>query len=142
MAKKQAVSKTQAVRDYLKTQPEATRGEIAAALAKQGIKITPSHVANIKSKLKKMRHARRAVATKPAAAPTPTPATVAAEKPTKNGDTITLDQIRAVAQTVKAVGGSTRLNELLGLIKEIGGVKKFKDLVEAMTVTEVDVVTF
>ena len=39
MAKKQAVSKTQAVRDYLKAHPGAMSKEIAAALTKQGIKI-------------------------------------------------------------------------------------------------------
>jgi hypothetical protein len=41
-----------------------------------------------------------------------------------------------VAQTVKLVGGFARLNELLGLIKEIGGVKKFKDLLDAMSIPE------
>ena len=41
-------------------------------------------------------------------------------------------QVKAVAETVKVVGGYARLNELLGLIKEVGGVKKFKDLVEAI----------
>ena len=39
-------------------------------------------------------------------------------------------------------GGSVRLYELLGLIKEVGGVKKFKDLVEAMSVPEEDTVPF
>ena len=32
--------------------------------------------------------------------------------------------------------------EVLDVIKEMGGVKKFKDLAEAMTVTETDVVVF
>ncbi len=61
---------------------------------------------------------------------------VAAAKPTKTGDTVTVEQVRAVAQTVKAIGGFNRLNELLGLVKEVGGVKKFKDLLDAMTVSE------
>ena len=54
----------------------------------------------------------------------------------KVGDSFTLDQIKAVVQTVKAVGGPARMNELLGLIKEVGGVKKFKELVEALSVPE------
>ena len=60
MAKKQKVNKTQAVRDYLKNHPKAMSGEIAAALNKQGIKITPSHVANIKTQINKARTAKKA----------------------------------------------------------------------------------
>ena len=60
MAKKQKVNKTQAVRDYLKTHPKAMSGEIAAALNKQGIKITADYVANIKTKINKARTAKKA----------------------------------------------------------------------------------
>jgi hypothetical protein len=61
---------------------------------------------------------------------------VAAETPTKAGNTITLEQIRSVGQMVKTIGGFHRLHEMLGVIKEVGGLKKFKDLLEAMEVTE------
>jgi len=47
-----------------------------------------------------------------------------------------------VTQTVKTIGGFARLNDLLGLIKEVGGLKNFKDLLEAMTVPETDVIPF
>jgi uncharacterized Zn finger protein (UPF0148 family) len=66
--------------------------------------------------------------------PAPAPEPVAAEK--KAGDTVTFEQIRAVTQTVQVIGGFARLNELLGLIKEVGGVKKFKDLLEAMSASK------
>ncbi len=66
----------------------------------------------------------------------PATVTVTVEKPTKNGDMVTLEQVKAVAQTVRAIGGFGRLNELLGLIREVGGVRRFKDLSEAMSVTE------
>ncbi len=46
---------------------------------------------------------------------------------------VTFEQVKAVAQTVKVVGGFDRLNELLGLVREVGGLKKFKDLLEAMS---------
>ena len=59
MAKKPEVNKSKAVRDYLKAHPKAMSSEIAAALTKQGIKITPGYVANIKTKLKNRRRARR-----------------------------------------------------------------------------------
>ena len=60
----------------------------------------------------------------------------------KPADTITLDQVRKVAQTIKTLGGSVRLHELLGLIKDIGGLKKFKDLLEAISGTETDAIPF
>ena len=43
------VNKSQAVRDYLKDHPKAMNNEIATALSKQGIKMTPDHIAAIKS---------------------------------------------------------------------------------------------
>ena len=69
-------------------------------------------------------------------APAPETVTATVEKPTKNGDMVTLEQVKAVAQTVRAIGGFGRLNELLGLIRGVGGVRRFKDLSEAMSVTE------
>ena len=60
MAKKPKVNKSQAVRDYLKTHPKATSGEIAAALNKKGITITANYAANIKSQSKKKRRATKA----------------------------------------------------------------------------------
>ena len=65
----------------------------------------------------------------------PAPEPVAAEKA---ASTVTFEQIRAVTQTVQVIGGFARLHELLGLVKEVGGVKKFKDLLEAMSVPEMD----
>jgi hypothetical protein len=64
------------------------------------------------------------------------PALEAAAVEKKAGDTVTFEQVRAVTQTVKAIGGFARLNELLGLVKEVGGLKKFKDLLEAMSLPE------
>jgi len=139
MAKKQKVNKTQAVRDYLKTHPKAMSGEIAAALTKQGIKINPGHVANIKTQINKTRTAKKA-AKKQAAVEAAVPAVV--EKPTKAADTVTLEHVKAVALTVKAVGGSVCLYGLLALIKEVGGLKKFKDLLEAISGTATDAIPF
>ena len=125
MAKKQKVNKTQAVRDYLKNHRKAMSGEIAAALNKQGIKITPKHVANVKTKINKARTAKKA-AKQQAAVEAAAPAAV--EKQTKAGDTITLDQVKKVAQTIKAIGGFKRVTEVLEVIRELGGVRKFKRL--------------
>ena len=139
MAKKQKVNKTQAVRDYLKTHPKAMSGEIAAALTKQGIKITAGHVANIKTQINKIRRTKK-VAKKQAAVEATAP--VAVETTVKAGATVTLEHVKAVALTVKTLGGSVRLYELLGLIKDVGGLKKFKDLLEAISGTETDAIPF
>jgi len=68
--------------------------------------------------------------------------TAESEKTAKAGATVTLEHVKAVALTVKTLGGFARINELLVLIKEVGGVKKFKDLLEAMSVPETDVIPF
>ncbi len=47
-----------------------------------------------------------------------------------------------MALTVKTLGGPVRLYELLGLIKDVGGVKKFKDLLEAIAGIETDAIPF
>jgi hypothetical protein len=134
MAKKERVNKTQAVRAYLKAHPQAVSSEIAAALTKQGIKITPGHVANIKTKIKNKRLARKAA--KPVAEVPAGPVAAAAEKPTKPTDAITLEQIKAVGQMVKSVGGFRRFREMLDVIREVGGLKRLRDILEAMAITE------
>ena len=147
MAKKPKISKTQAVRDYVTTHPDAMSGEIAAALNKKGIKITVGHVANIKTKLNKEAHVTKKTAKKPAKkatrkrAPVEAAAPAVAETPVKNGG-ITLEQIKNVAHTIKTLGGLPRLTEVLEVIKELGGVKKFRDLAEAMSVSVVDDIPF
>jgi len=65
------------------------------------------------------------------------PVVVAApEAPAKPANAVTIEQIKMVGQMVKTIGGYRRLHEMLGVIKEVGGVKKFKDLLEAMAITE------
>ena len=61
MAKRQGTSKSQAVRDYLKTHRGASNKDISEALAKAGVEVSPNHVANIKAKTKTRRKAARAV---------------------------------------------------------------------------------
>ena len=132
MAKKQKVNKTQAVKEYLKANPTAKNQAVVEAMAKKGITLTANYVATIKTQIKKARTAKKAAVAKPVAAVPASPATAEPEKNGKTAATVTLEHVKAVALTVKALGGSARLNELLGLIKEVGGVKKFKDLLEAI----------
>jgi len=73
---------------------------------------------------------------KAAPAPEPEPAAAASEAPAKAANAITLEQIKMVGQMVQTIGGFRRLHEMLAVIKEVGGLKKFKDLLEAMAVSE------
>lgn len=59
MANPQETSKTQAVKDFLKVNPEATGKTIAEALLKQGLSITASYAANIKSELNKQQRSKK-----------------------------------------------------------------------------------
>ena len=74
---------------------------------------------------------------KAAPAPKPEPAKAVTEKPTKGGDVITIAQVRAVAELVTVVGGFDRCHELLGVIREVGGLKRMKDLLEALAAAQV-----
>jgi hypothetical protein len=70
------------------------------------------------------------------AVPKPAPALAPVAVEHKSAGTVSLEHVKAVAKTVKDVGGFDRLSELLGAIKEVGGMKKFKDLMEAMAGSE------
>jgi hypothetical protein len=138
MAKKSKISKTKAVRDYLVKHPGAMPVDIAAALSKQGVTITAAYAATIKSSIKMeakkpdKKVAAKETATKPAAVEVIVPVII--EKPASG--MITLEQVKMVALTIKMVGGYDRLTELLDVIKELGSLKKFKDLAEAISEME------
>ena len=135
---KPEINKAQAVRDYLTANPSAGPSAVVAAFKKQGIDVAPNYVAAIKSKLNKAGITKKVAEPSPQVAPAP----AVVEKPATTAGTITLEQIKQVAQTVKSLGGLQRATEVLEVIKDLGGAKKFKELAEAISVTEPDVVVF
>jgi hypothetical protein len=72
-------------------------------------------------------------ASAPAAEAAPT---AVAEAPARAANAITLEQLKAVGQMVKTIGGFRRLHEMISVIREVGGLRKFKELLEAMEITE------
>jgi hypothetical protein len=136
MAKK-SVNKSQAVRDYLSAHPDAMPKDVRTALAKEGIEVSRVLVSTVKNKASKKVGTKQTapVAAAPAAPP-------AVEKPTTNGGTITLEQVKKVARTIVMLGGLQRVTEVLEVIKALGGVKKFRELAEAMSVTETDEIPY
>ena len=141
MAKSKETNKSEAVREYLKAHPKAMSTEIAAALSDQGIDIKPGYVANIKTKLKRKRSAKRSLAAM-AGTGAETSESAMAETPTRSGEGITIEQIKTVGQMVKAVGGFDRFREMLDVVRQIGGLKRFRDIVEAMAVSSTDGIPF
>jgi hypothetical protein len=132
------INKSQAVRDYLKANRGIGNTEAAKSLTKSGIKVSPNYVATVKSKLKVRRAAKKAAkAVVPAS-----PVAPATEKPTKSGEAITIEQIKAVGQMVKSVGGFGRFREMLDVVRQVGGLKRLRDLLDAMSVTGTDVIPF
>ena len=55
----------------------------------------------------------------------------------KSRDAITIAQVRAVAQMVTSVRGFEHCHELLGAIRDVGGLKRIKDLLEALAAAQV-----
>lgn len=143
MAKKRKVNKSQAVRDYMASHPTATSGEISAALKKSGIEVAPGYVANIKTKSKHGPAPKKAAkkTAKPVVAVELAPV-AAVEKPAKAGDAITIDQIKKVVLLTQRLGGYSRVCELLDTVRELGGIKRFKELASAIAGTESDGIPF
>ncbi|MHB1035061.1 MAG: hypothetical protein ACYC35_10445 [Pirellulales bacterium] len=99
MAKKRLINKSQAVREYLKNHRKATNKEASEALAKEGIEVSPNHIANIKAKTKTRHKAARAVVT-------------------RRG--LGLPEVKAALTLLKECGGSVpAANQALEAAKEI-----------------------
>jgi len=149
MAKKKGVNKTKKVLEYWNQHPKATAAEVAEAMKKQGLDVKVSYIYNIRTQSKKKsgqkKVGRKAGKAKTQAAAAQAPAAAAptaTEKKAEPAGTVTLEHIKAVAQTIKTIGGFGRLNELLSLIREVGGLRRFKDLADAITVTESGAIPF
>jgi len=137
MAKKGSGNKSKLILDYWGQHPQATAAEVAQALSRQGVTVTVNYIYSIRNKSKQKSGKKAASpAAQPMAAVTP----IAPEKRAEPAGTITLEHIKAVSQSVKAMGGFGRLNELVSLIREVGGLRRFKDLVDAIAVSEADTV--
>jgi hypothetical protein len=99
------VNKAQSVCDYLRANPGTANKDVADALKKQGIEITPNYVANIKSKKaagKGKRKRRQTAATAMSA---------------KSG--VGLPEIKAAFSLLKHCGGIAQAREALAAAVEI-----------------------
>ena len=101
-AKQPGVSKTQAVRDYLKANKRAKTSEVVDALAKQGITITVGYVRTIKAKKSRRRRVMKQIVEN-----------VVAE------GVVGIPQIKAAFAFVKTVGSIAMAKEALAAAVEI-----------------------
>ena len=98
---KSGVTKTQAVRDYLKANKKAKNQEVVEALAKKGITITANYVGNIKATHNKRRRAVRKVVAKGGVGIPEVKAALAFVKLT--GSVAAAKQALAVAQEIREI---------------------------------------
>ncbi|MCE5269314.1 MAG: hypothetical protein LLG00_15665 [Planctomycetaceae bacterium] len=101
MAKKETPNKTGAVREYLKANPKAKNQEVIDALAKKGITISASYVANIKTTHNRRRRAMRGVVAKGGVGIPEVKAALALLKVT--GSVAAAKQALAVAQEIREI---------------------------------------
>ncbi len=101
--KKPEISKTQAVKDYLKQHRNASRNEVVEALKAQGITITANHVGNIKAKSKRRRRAVKQVV----------------ENVVAQGGSVGIPEIKAAFAFLKAAGSEALAKQALAAALEI-----------------------
>lgn len=114
MAKKKAggPNKSQAIRDYLKTKPQAGPTEIVKELKKKGMTLTPALVSNVKAAMlgKKPGKKRRGK-------PGPKPG---AKKAAAATDKVSLSALIDARDFVEKVGGVAQAQALLKALDKLG----------------------
>ena len=102
------VNKSQAIRDYLQTSPNAGPKEVCGALAKMGIRVAPAQVSNVKTALAKksgVRPVRRRKATSAARS---------------SSDSVSVAALVETHQFVDKVGGIGAAKQLLATLEKLG----------------------
>jgi len=113
MARKKSkdVNKSQAVRDYLSENPDATASKIIPELAKRGINVSPALVSQIKQRLKKSGN------------PTAPEKRAGAKKTMRNesrsGSDLTADKLVEAKKLVEELGGLDQARGALSFLEEL-----------------------
>ena len=147
MAEKPEVNKSEAIRNYYKSNPKAKTKEVVDALAKQGITVTVGLITNVKSTHNKKQAAKRA-AKKAAASPVAAATKVAEKKPEVNKTEAVRDYLKQhrkassdeVVESLKAQG-ITVSNSLVRNVKSKSKKRRkaVKQVVAAVATTGIGV---
>jgi hypothetical protein len=109
MAKKKTANKSQAIRDYLATNPKAAATEIVAALAKMGIKVSPGLASNVKFTSQSKRKKKAGEKT-----------VVKRRRPGKRSATeLSLDDLLAAKQLANQLGGIGEARQALDTLEKL-----------------------
>ncbi|MEO1615239.1 MAG: hypothetical protein AAFV88_05280 [Planctomycetota bacterium] len=106
MAKKKSsdgVSKSQAIRDYMKANPKAKPKDVAEALTAKGYDVKPNYVSMIKFQSKKKPAGGTKRRGRPAGSTT-TRKPAAAKKTAASSDTVSVDSLVKAKELIEAVG--------------------------------------
>ncbi len=107
-ATKNGVSKTQAIKDYMKQNREAGPKEVAEGLKAQGIKITPAYVSTVKTGLKSKTKTSKATRAKKKSA----------NKPAVS-DKVSISSLVQAKKFSEQFGGVEKARELLNALSKL-----------------------
>jgi hypothetical protein len=104
--RRRKINKSQAIRDYLATNPSATPSAIKEALAEKGIKVGASLISQVKYKpgVTKGKRKRRAMAGRPAG---------------RRGEAVDIEMLVAAKAIADKLGGVARAKEALTLLERL-----------------------
>ncbi|MEO0530387.1 MAG: hypothetical protein AAF266_07380 [Planctomycetota bacterium] len=119
MAKKRAggPNKSAAIREYLKSQPDAGPTEVCKELKKKGLTIAPALVSNVKAAMLGKKGGKKKRGRKPGR---PAGSGRKPGRPAGAGDKVSLSSLIEAREFVDKVGGPEKAEELLKALKKLG----------------------
>jgi len=107
---KRKVNKTQAVRDFLAENPDATTKDVVAAMNKQRITVSPNYVSTIKTNMKAKGKGKKKVAAKKKAAP---------KKQEAADDKISLSALKEAKKLAERLGGIEQAKQAISALAQL-----------------------
>jgi hypothetical protein len=112
-------SKSGAVRAYLKGQPDAGPTEVASALKKRGISISPAHVSNVKAAMRKADESGKTSLGMKTLANAANGRAKRRKKKHAPDDAVSLSSLLQARQFAKNVGGLEEASQLIDVLSEL-----------------------
>jgi hypothetical protein len=117
--KKATVSKSQAVRDYLKSKPKAMPVDVSEALKKKGLDVAPSLVSQVKYQMKPEGAKSTAAPKAPRKKKSAAKAKTAKAKSAKLRKGLTANDLLKVKELADQLGGQHKLQEAIQILRRL-----------------------